>query len=193
MIAMDQETKYYVYTVRQDNKTRAFDYEGTFYLYAKSNLSEERLDLIREYNIRNRFKAISIDEHGQIVLLSRRGNVHKISYDRGQVHLQSAKKGRNKFKSFKRIPSLGGTRYKLSCAEFNNGVRIFLDSRGMIHLKSGDPNLAEVTILLHDGPLTIWTSDGKFYGDEYFIGAHQPYSANIIYNDYVKVILQRAL
>lgn len=58
---------------------------------------------------------------------------------------------------------------KLQLAKFTSGTRAWLDWRGLIHLRSCDPTVTEVTMVLRDGASTGWTSEGDFFGDEYSV------------------------
>ena len=58
---------------------------------------------------------------------------------------------------------------KLQLAKFVSGTRVWLDWRGLIHLRSHDNDIAEVTLVLRDGAVTGWTSDGDYFGDEYSV------------------------
>ena len=68
-------------------------------------------------------------------------------------------------------PNLGCT---LQVAEWPNGSKAFLDSRGMLHLKSHDPSLAEVSLILSDGEVAGWTSDGYVCGPSFFFEDQRP-------------------
>jgi len=53
---------------------------------------------------------------------------------------------------------------------WKNGSRAILDRRGLLHLKSYDKNLPEVTIVLVlEKPVACWASDGTASGNLYFI------------------------
>src|ERR1043166_7481638 len=61
----------------------------------------------------------------------------------------------------------------LQTAEFPGGSKVFLDSRGLMHFKSYDPSLPEVSIVMADGEVAGWTSDGYVCGPSFFFnGAH---------------------
>ncbi len=74
--------------------------------------------------------------------------------------------------------------YRLRSAKFDDGSIALLDSRGMLHLKSIDPDIPEITLVLKDGPLSGWISTGEFFGEAYFIGNHESISAAKVY-DYI--------
>jgi hypothetical protein len=61
----------------------------------------------------------------------------------------------------------------LQTAEFSGGSKVFLDSRGLMHFKSSDPALPEVSIVMADGEVAGWTSDGYVCGPSFFFdGPH---------------------
>jgi hypothetical protein len=61
-------------------------------------------------------------------------------------------------------------------ANFSGGSKVFLDSRGMLHFKGRDPDLPEVTVMLADGEVAGWTSDGYVCGPAFFFDG--PYTSD---------------
>ena len=61
-------------------------------------------------------------------------------------------------------------RIDLKMARWPDGSRAFLDSRGMLHLKSADPSLPELSLVLSNEKLAGWSSDGWAYGPAKLIG-----------------------
>ena len=60
-------------------------------------------------------------------------------------------------------------------AEWAEGSRAFLDSRGMLHLQSRDTSIPEVTFVLTESlSMPAWSSDDRKIGPKYFIGEHVP-------------------
>ncbi len=59
----------------------------------------------------------------------------------------------------------------LQVAEFADGSQAFLDSRGLLHLKSGDKNLPEISLVLSSSEVAGWTSDGFVCGPSFFFEA----------------------
>src|SRR6185312_13108353 len=57
---------------------------------------------------------------------------------------------------------------QLQVAEMENGGNLFLDCRGLLHFKSSSPDLPEVSIVLADGEVAGWTSDGLVCGPAFF-------------------------
>jgi hypothetical protein len=62
----------------------------------------------------------------------------------------------------------------LQVAEWPNGSKAFLDSRGLLHFKSRNPSVPEVSLVLADGEVAGWSSDGQVCGSSFFFeGARQ--------------------
>jgi hypothetical protein len=71
---------------------------------------------------------------------------------------------------FVRVPPPRETRLELWVAKWADGSRIYLDSRGMLHLRSADRTLPEVSLVLTKADLAGWSSDGNVFGPRQFIG-----------------------
>jgi hypothetical protein len=76
--------------------------------------------------------------------------------------------------SFSPLPVPASLGCSLQVAEWSNGSKAFLDSRGMLHLKSHDPSLAEISLVLSDGEVAGWTSDGYVCGPSFFFEDQRP-------------------
>ena len=63
-----------------------------------------------------------------------------------------------------------GVGYRLSLAEWPNGNKAWLDSRGLLHLKNANAAYPEVTLTLRDGELSGWLSSGEVFGEDYTCG-----------------------
>ncbi|MGB0581969.1 MAG: hypothetical protein ACPGVU_19925, partial [Limisphaerales bacterium] len=70
-------------------------------------------------------------------------------------------------------------RFDLRMCEFSDGSRIFLDRRGLLHLKSSDPEIPEVSIVLKEGEASGWCSNGDRFGSAYFIAQHKCMAASV--------------
>jgi len=58
--------------------------------------------------------------------------------------------------------------FELKEATWRDGSNAWLDSRGLLHLKSSDKSLPELTIVLTDDPLGGWLSTGQVWGAAFF-------------------------
>jgi hypothetical protein len=76
--------------------------------------------------------------------------------------------------SFSLSPTPPGLGCTLQVAEWPSGSKAFLDTRGLLHLKSHDPLLAEVSLILSDGEVAGWTSDGYVCGPSFFFEDQRP-------------------
>lgn len=56
----------------------------------------------------------------------------------------------------------------LQVAEWPGGSKAYLDSRGLLHLKSHDPMVPEISLVLSDGEVAGWSSDGHVCGPQFF-------------------------
>ena len=56
----------------------------------------------------------------------------------------------------------------------------------MLHLKSSDRSILEVTLVLRDGALAGWTSDGWTFGMPYFAGETQADAAEYVYHNIIE-------
>jgi hypothetical protein len=61
-----------------------------------------------------------------------------------------------------------GAGFRLTTVAWQDGSRAWLDSRGLLHLKSSDPAIPEATLVLADNTISGWCSDGRLWGYEYF-------------------------
>lgn len=84
----------------------------------------------------------------------------------------------------KHLPNIKFTRYT-----WMQGSTVILDSRGLLHLKSTDATLPEVTIVLVvDQPTACWSSDGVVSGSTYFTGKSdaEPMQPALFYDKYIQ-------
>jgi hypothetical protein len=62
------------------------------------------------------------------------------------------------------------TGYTLQQTRWPGGGKAWLDSRGMLHLKSSDSSLPEITLVLYEGLIAGWTSNASVFGNPCYIG-----------------------
>jgi len=72
--------------------------------------------------------------------------------------------------TFSETPSPLGTSHTLQKAQWPNGSRAWLDSRGVLHLQSASRACPEITLVLCDGPVSGWLSSGEIFGEDYYCG-----------------------
>lgn len=69
----------------------------------------------------------------------------------------------------------------LQTGQLSNGTTVFLDSYGILHLKSARPELPEVSVLLADGEVAGWTSDGGVCGPSFFFDGKYTSESNRVF------------
>ena len=124
--------------------------------------------------MRNRFSKIFVDPQGRLGLVSRRSESVISLAANGQLVMESrrAEIRRQAARSPRSIPRprRKASAIRLQVARWEDGSLAWLDSRGMLHLKSSDRSIPEVTLVLRDGALAGWTSEGRTFGMAYFAG-----------------------
>ena len=131
---------------------------------------------------RHRFSQIDVEtaagQPKQLILVSRKQMRLAIRFMDSDVpalrHVRLMPHGKGaatspRARAFKQLktPQLG---FSLSRAQWDDGSEAFLDSRGLLHLRSSDRTIPEVTIVLADGELGGWCSDGRLWGAKYYTG-----------------------
>ncbi len=83
---------------------------------------------------------------------------------------------------------------KLRRVKWGDGTVAWLDPRGILHLRSSDPNLPEISIVLVlDAATAMWASNGECTGALYFVGSgrHKHRTATEFNEMYLRPLLQR--
>lgn len=109
-------------------------------------------------------------EHG-LRLINRKGIRYEFSYSPAQGLRLIVSSTPKPAKPVPFVPI--STPRKIGCslrlAEWSSGSRAWLDSRGLLHLRSHDSSVPEVTlVLVVDAPLAGWCSDGVACGPAFF-------------------------
>ncbi|GEM_PF-1470998 len=176
----------------QDERQSIVDLEKASLVLAESldaRESEQAQTYIRLRASHYKFRRIGTDNH-KIILMSVSGQRFELGFDINdkQIHLEpGAGTVSPQFAEFEIMPleTASGTceirpaqadkrsaqtGYTLQHAEWANGSKAWLDSRGLLHLKSANKSHPEVTLVMRDGSLSGWLSSGDVFGDDYYIG-----------------------
>jgi len=126
--------------------------------------------LVGQKQLRTRFlsigiydgKVLSLESHNQTRVDIKIVHDHicmRPTYESGVQHSKIRFRGiqTNKLQGF-----------ELKEATWRDGSNAWLDSRGLLHLKSSDKSLPELTIVLTDDPLGGWLSTGQVWGAAFF-------------------------
>jgi hypothetical protein len=109
-----------------------------------------------------------------IMLCGRKNRWRKLGLDTGgKLRITSTGETSGVIAEFAEHPRKTRHGCALQLAKFPNGSKVFLDSRGLLHFKSSDPALPEVSVVLANGEVAGWTSDGCVCGPSFFFdGPH---------------------
>jgi hypothetical protein len=146
-------------------------------------------------NLRHRFQSICLDVHGILYLTSRKQ--HRLGIEYVEMTNQIALRRNAELTStspkltFKPVKTPSEIGVRLSLATWNDGSEAFLDSRGMLHLKSSDKSIPEVSIVLTDGKLSGWCSDGRLWGADYFVGDGEVASPKEVFTSAIEAFAER--
>jgi len=153
--------------------------------FAYSSLLRFRSQLTPRY-----WHAVAIDPSGTPILLGKGDCCWRVALsDRSHIlQLSAAKADGLRFARFQAMPAGQwlARGVKLRIAELPGGSRVYSDSRGLLHFKSGDLALPEVTLAtFNEQPPAGWSSDGEICGQPFFLpdeGRSAPHSvmANLL-------------
>jgi hypothetical protein len=94
------------------------------------------------------------------------------------------------------VPYMGiaNTNLKFSRFMWADGSEALADSRGLLHLRSSDKNIPEITIVMIMGrPTACWAADGRVCGPSYFTGVNTAESNDVagFYYNYIQRFIDR--
>lgn len=95
----------------------------------------------------------------------------------------------NSYRQFHSADVQPGGKIRLHQAEWDSGAKAWIDRRGLLHLKSGQKGHPEVTLVLIDNAVSGWTSNGDFFGNDYFIRPHESVSSRKVLEEIIQPIL----
>jgi hypothetical protein len=121
------------------------------------------------WNVHRTIESVAVYEN-HIALCGRKGRWRKLVLDEnGKLRILDLPAGGPPRVSVFGPPQRTKHGCTLRVAEIAGRGKIFLDSRGLLHLKSGNPEMPEISIVLADGEVAGWTSDGCVCGPPFFI------------------------
>lgn len=123
-------------------------------------------------SLRHRFAAIGLTAAGKLALESRRGQILVFNVKEG-LPVLTVSNVDYRLAARQAFETMDGTgqRIELRRAQWPGGQRAFADTRGLLHLVSGDPRVPEVSLVLAEGEeLSGWCADGRVWGKRFFVG-----------------------
>lgn len=151
---------------------------------------------IHAVSVRNNFTYIFVDDRGVLTLTSKKNRQLAIDYDpatdRIRLRPNEGAPPRGPRLTFKQVEVAANVGYTLTVATWDDGSQAFLDSRGLLHLKSADEHeVPECTIVLVDGELSGWCADGRMWGTPYFLGSRPGDAKQEIYESVIRGFTER--
>ncbi|MFO0820657.1 MAG: hypothetical protein U1A77_22100 [Pirellulales bacterium] len=127
--------------------------------------------------VRCHFQAIGIDERKRLAIIAADGAI-PLETDKRSLRLSRNSVSRNSLslvQSFAPLPAHSPLATRLTRAAWTDGSVAWLDNRGLLHLRSSDSLLPEMSIVLCPDSTSGWRSDGEVWGSAYF---HEPECTN---------------
>ncbi|WP_166831242.1 hypothetical protein [Thalassoroseus pseudoceratinae] len=166
------------------------------------SLDPDIRQVVRQRDVRKKFHAIGLlteqrkSENGLFMLFGSSGPM-VLGFLRKETtkliirkyHGLTVPDGRDAF--FRPHDTPQDVRIRLKFASFSDGSQVFLDSRGLLHLRSSDRSIPEATIVLTDFELAGWSSDGRMWGPRYYLGHHSATDPEIIVKEILRPFVKR--
>jgi hypothetical protein len=126
----------------------------------------------RQHQLRRRFPHITVLSDGTLRLASKNQPRLEFKLQNKEILLDAtpARDGKHFKKSFQLAQRPDWMRYDLQVARWEDGSEAWLDSRGLLHLRSSNADIPELTITLSHGACSGWCSDGEMFGALFHIG-----------------------
>lgn len=146
-------------------------------------LHQDYNEYVYPRNVRHRYTHIFVDSNGALCLIARQGERYTfgLSHDGIALNPQPDLPDQSRQIRFQNYTSKDDLGYRLSRVQWSDGSEAFLDTRGLLHLKSSDTSIPELCIVLTKGVLSGWCADGSFWGEPYYIGQHRAASETVIF------------
>jgi hypothetical protein len=139
-------------------------------------------EIARPRNLRTHFRSVGAVP-GALFLETRRGQVVCLRFSMKHegfalLPLPSVDPARPRTQPFAPLHGITpGVGYRLAVATFPDGSKVYLDSRGLLHLKSSDRQIPEATFVMQDDDAAGWCADGRMWGKSYFLGSPPAFPA----------------
>jgi len=148
---------------------------------------------VRARALRTKFTGICVTRDGELALVGRKRSVWPIELDRPGNNLHLAKTPHPlAFNYFRFRDDLHDARgYPLQNCQCPDGTLAWLDGRGLLHLRSSDRTLPEATIVLCEGSLAGWLSDGRVWGPNFFHGMMRAINFTEVYDQVLRPMIDR--
>lgn len=137
------------------------------------------------YNMYRQVKSIKVSPSGRLAI-----NHMELRHNSNKLSLESWTTVNNISPNLTGQEStIPGTQIRITRYVLNNGVEAWMDTRGLLHFRSLDPNVREITlVVIQNKPTACWAADGASCGYQYFIGRNQTRElpAHAFYESYIQ-------
>jgi hypothetical protein len=120
--------------------------------------------------VRTRFDRIGILPDQVILLHASSGQWFKVGMPTTRIGLEYAESAPKNSVAFEPIHLPGDPGFSMKTAHWPDGRRAWLDDRGLLHLRGANRDRPEVSLVLAEPALALWSSDGLWYGSDFFLG-----------------------
>jgi len=131
---------------------------------------------VSQRSVRTRFREFSIRPGPRLCFWNKAGTVWEIVHHSTSGLMRVQRSFRNDsrrqaiFDDLRPCLLPGNRRFQLRVSTSSDGSRIYVDARGLIHLRSSNIDIPELSlVILDDGELACWSSDGTLVGPKYLV------------------------
>lgn len=148
---------------------------------------------VRPRILRGRFSGVGVNRSGQLCLVGRGDAIWPMELHVATRTLRLAKQP-NRHASCQTIGfeaiqhHVRG--YSLHVARFPSGTVAWLDGRGLLHLRTDDRDIPEISLVICEGPSGGWLSDGRVWGAEAFHSQGTSLAVSEMYTQVLSPILE---
>ena len=136
--------------------------------------------------------AVGMAPTSELFLRTRKRQMLTLQLVNGVIKLIAARHPPTLVAPFQPVDGMSAT--ILSVASFVGGEEVFLDRRGLLHLKSSAPSIPEATLVLNDAHVAGWLSTGEVFGHEFYHGApDRCIAAPKVFDDVIRPFVIRCL
>jgi len=182
----------------QSGKNLGGDFKNIIERYTKrfTNLHFVKKYINDGYTTINSVKQVYINRDGELGFDDRhiRLNSGMIIIDHNRQEISKNERTYLAEEMDRRSMSMANSALKFSKFVWKDGSKVVADSRGLLHLRSSDKTIPEITIVMVMGkPTACWAADGRVCGGSYFTGVDTAESRDItrFYYNYIQRFIDR--
>jgi hypothetical protein len=176
--------------VSKDSKLSKFDSIIQLYKDRPANLNYFKRLVNDGYTTINKVKSVYINQSGELGFDDRHISFRRHSKTILIDHNSNDKNKSMRVHNAKEVDAgISHTNLRFTKFVWSDGSEVLIDSRGLMHLRSSDKLLPEITIVMIMGKTTAcWAADGRVCGSVYFTGVDDAESRDVtgFYYNYIQ-------